>query len=170
MIYGDIPHSQNIQLQRIKLKMTKGFLSHCRKILFVPAAFFMITATAEIAAAQTRVYNPIPMNPGVEVTDTLSDQDIPTGESGFARDYNVNLTSGDQVAIDLTSESFDTVLILMSGDGTTIGQNDDGPDGTTNSLLFVRIKETGRYIVRVRAYGPTGSGPFRITATRLRPV
>lgn len=150
--------------------MNKGFLSSCSKTLLIPAAFFLITATAEVAGAQTRVYNPIPINPGVEITDTLTDQDIPTGEQGFARDYTVNLTKGDQVAIDLTSDNFDTVVVLLSSDGTVVGQNDDGPDGNTNSLLFIRVRETGRYIVRVRAFGPTGSGPFALKVTRLRPV
>lgn len=150
--------------------MNKGFLSYCSKTLLIPTAFFLVAATAEVAAAQTRVYNPIPVNPGAEISDSLTDQDIPTGEQGFARDYVVNLTQGDQVAIDLSSDTFDAVIILLSGDGTTVGQNDDGPDGTTNSLLFVRIKETGRYIIRVRAFGPTGSGPFKLKVTRLRPV
>jgi len=150
--------------------MNKGFLSSCSKTLMIPTAFFLIAATAEVAGAQTRVYNPISINPGAEISDSLTDQDIPTGEQGFARDYVVNLTKGDQVAIDLSSDSFDAVITLLASDGTTIGQNDDGPDGTTNSLLFLRVKETGRYIVRVRAFGPTGSGPFKLKITRLRPV
>jgi len=150
--------------------MNKGFISYCSKTLLIPTAFFLVTATAGVAGAQTRVYNPISMNAGVEISDSLSDQDIPTGEQGFARDYVINLTKGDQVAIDLSSDSFDTVIVLLASDGTTVGQNDDGPDGTTNSLLFVRVKETGRYIVRVRAFGPTGSGAFKLKVSRLRPI
>jgi hypothetical protein len=58
----------------------------------------------------------------------------------------------------------------MAGDGSTVGENDDGPDGTTNSLLFTRITETGRYIIRVRAFGETSGGAFKLKVTRLRPV
>jgi hypothetical protein len=80
------------------------------------------------------------------------------------------LSAGDQVAIDLTSESFDTILTLLASDGSTVGENDDGPDGSTNSLLFTRITEAGRYIVRVRAFGATSGGAFKLKVTRLRPV
>jgi hypothetical protein len=49
-----------------------------------------------------------------------------------------------------------------------VGENDDGPDGTTNSLLFARISEAGTYTVRVQAYAGSrwrkilskGSSPY----------
>ena len=59
----------------------------------------------------------------------------------------MRLEAGEQVAIDLTSEDFDTI-----------------------SLLFARITQGGKYIVRVRAFGETGSGSFKLKVTRLRPV
>jgi hypothetical protein len=118
--------------------------------------------------SQTRLYNPISLTLNVPMSDVLSAQDIPTGEGGFAKDYWVNLQAGDQVAIDLTSEDFDALLLLLAADGSTVAENDDGPDGTTNALLFARITESGRYIVRVRAFGVTGGGRFNVKMTRLR--
>ena len=120
--------------------------------------------------AENRLYHPIPLSLNTETTDTLSLQDIPTGEGGFARDYVVELEKGDQVAIDLKSDEFDTVAVLIASDGSTVGANDDGPEGGTNSLLFARIKETGNYIVRVRTFGVTGGGQFTLKIDRLRPV
>ncbi|MDJ0708233.1 MAG: peptidase, partial [Leptolyngbyaceae cyanobacterium MO_188.B28] len=111
---------------------------------------------AELANAQERVYNPIELPKSREITDTLSNQDIPTGFGGFARDYTVYLEDGDQVAIDVISDEFDALVSLMDAQGGTIGENDDGPDGTTNSLLFSRITESGIYIVRIRAYAGQG--------------
>ncbi|MDB9527221.1 PPC domain-containing protein [Oscillatoria sp. CS-180] len=105
-----------------------------------------------------------------EITDTLSEEDIPTGIGGFARDYTVFFEDGDQVAIDLISEEFDTIITLLGPDGTTVGENDDGPDGTTNSLLFARITESGTYTVRVRSYAGQGTGAFSLKVARLRPV
>lgn len=122
------------------------------------------------AKAQEKLYNPIPLPPNNTVSDTLSEQDIPTGEGGFARDYKVKLEEGDQVAIDLLSDQFDTIVILLASDGSTVAENDDGPDGTTNSLLFARITEEGNYIIRVRAFGETGGGNFNLKLTRLRPL
>jgi hypothetical protein len=98
----------------------------------------------------------------------LSDRDIPTGDGGFARDYSVQLVPGDQLAIDVTSEHFDTVVILINREGKTIGKNDDGPDGSSNSLLFTRIKEAGTYYVRVQGFGETSSGEFKLKVSKLK--
>ncbi len=115
-----------------------------------------------------RVYVPIPLPPNGEVKDVLSDRDIPTGEGGFARDYAIKLISGDQIAIDLSSEVFDTIVILLSPEGKTIGKNDDGPDGGSNSLLFTRIKDTGTYVIRVQGFGETSSGEFKLKVSKLK--
>jgi hypothetical protein len=150
--------------------MTKAFALWCSALLF-PITLLVVTLHSGSARAQNqKVYNPISLPANNEISDTLSDKDIPMGEGGFARDYLVKLEGNDQVAIDLTSESFDTMVTLIAADGSTVGQNDDGPDGSTNSLLFARIKESGQYIIRVRAFGETGSGAFKLKVTRLRPV
>ena len=70
----------------------------------------------------------------------------------------------------MISDQFDSMLILIASDGSTVAENDDGPDTDTNSLLFARIVETGKYIIRVRAFGETGSGQFTLKVTRLRAV
>jgi hypothetical protein len=136
--------------------------------LFLLASFFLTLGLGSTAKAQ--LYNPIPLPGSNEITDTLSDKDIPTGEGGFARDYYLELKQGDQVAIDLISDEFDAMVVLLAADGATIAENDDGPDGSNNSLLFARITEDGRYIVRVRAFGETGGGNFKLKVSRLRPV
>jgi len=127
---------------------------------------------APLGRAQERapIYNPMPLPSNNQVTDTLTTEDIPTGSGGFARDYLVTLEAGDQVVMDLSSEQFDTILTLIAPDGTAIGQNDDGPDGTTNSLLFTRVTEAGNYIVRVSPFGGQGQGEFTLKVSRLRPV
>jgi Bacterial pre-peptidase C-terminal domain len=114
------------------------------------------------------IYTPIQLPQNGEVKDILSDRDIPTGDGGFARDYAIRLTTGDQIAIDLTSEAFDTVVILLNAEGKTVGKNDDGPDGTSNSLLFTRIKESGTYVIRVQGFGETSSGEFKLKVSKLK--
>ncbi|MGK7933281.1 MAG: PPC domain-containing protein [Microcystaceae cyanobacterium] len=119
--------------------------------------------------AQQSLYQPIPIPSDYEVSDTLSERDIPTGEGGFARDYTIELKEGEQVAIDVISDNFDAIVILLGDDGVAIAENDDGPDGSTNSLLFSRITESGKYIIRVRSFGETGNGKFTLKVTRLSP-
>ncbi|MDB9314084.1 PPC domain-containing protein [Spirulina sp. CS-785/01] len=149
--------------------MKRFFKAAWYSTLFTGATLFTVGMSSVRVNAQT-LYNPLPLSSGQEVTDTLSEEDIPTGDGGFSRDYRVRLEDGDQVAIDLISDEFDPIVILLAADGSTVAENDDGPDGTTNSLLFARITEGGEYIVRVRAFGETGGGMFNLKVTRLRPV
>lgn len=151
--------------------ITKAFKAELSKILFVPAILLGVgMAATSSAIAQSKVYNPVMLPTSNEVSDKLTEKDIPTGEGGFARDYMVKFSQGDNVVIDLTSDSFDSIVTLLAPDGTTIAENDDGPDGTTNSLLFTRITKAGMYVVRVQAFGETGVGDFKLKVTRLRPI
>ena len=129
--------------------------------------FLALSSTASPSMASP-IYTPLPLIVGQELKDTLSDRDIPTGQGSFARDYSIDLKSGDQVAIDLMSETFDPMVVLMTKDGVTVAENDDGPDGTSNSLLFMRVVKTGTYTVRVRSFGETAGGPFRLIVTPLQ--
>jgi len=151
--------------------IVKAFASWFSQALLVPTTLLAIGMGANSSAlAQCQLYKPIALPASNEVTDTLSEKDIPTGQGGFARDYVVQLNQGDNIAVDLSSDSFDAILTLLSEDGSTVSENDDGPDGSTNALLFTRITKTGKYIVRVRSFGETGVGAFKLKVTRLRPV
>lgn len=136
----------------------------------LPLAALALGFDAATVKAQSTMYVPIPIQSNQPVDDVLSTTDIPTGFGGYSRDYTLDLTEGDQVAVDLTSDEFDTLVSLIAPDGSTLGENDDGPDGSTNSLLFARITQGGKYTVRVRSYAGDGVGPFTLKVTRLRPV
>ncbi|QLE56950.1 PPC domain-containing protein [Nostoc sp. TCL26-01] len=146
------------------------FIQNFQRIIIFPATLLAIGMSATAAFAQSKLYSPIPLTNSTELADTLSDKDIPTGQGGFARDYVVKLTKGDNLAVDLSSESFDSIITLLAPDGSTLAENDDGPDGTSNSLLFTRINETGTFIIRVRSFGETGVGPFKLKVTKLQPM
>ncbi|MBE9061553.1 PPC domain-containing protein [cf. Phormidesmis sp. LEGE 11477] len=139
------------------------------KFLAIAVPAFLLTAGLGTGKAAAELYNPPVIN-GQEVNDTLSSSDIPTGLGGFAKDYVVDLEAGDQITVDAISEEFDTLVMLMDANGITVSENDDGPDGSTNSLLFARISEAGKYTIRVRSYAGEGSGPFSIKVARLRPI
>jgi hypothetical protein len=149
-------------------------MNRCRIVKAVSAFTLSCTTlgllNASPANAQDQIYRPIPLTPGSTLTDRLSDKDIPTGQGGFARDYMLQLKEGSQLAIDLTSENFDSIVALLGGDGSTVAENDDGPDGSTNSLLFVRITKTGTYFIRVRAFGELAGGNYKLKVTLLKPL
>ena len=145
------------------------FVSSLANTLAFSIAFCALGLQTLSVQAESKMYDPPSITSEKAISDTLTENDIPTGEGGFARDYHVQLEKGDQVAIDLTSDNFDSMVMLIANDGATIAENDDGPDGTTNSLLFSRITEAGKYIVRVRAFGETSGGKFTLKVTRLKP-
>jgi hypothetical protein len=148
--------------------MKHRFLAQCRPLL---GSLTILAATLTTSvSAQELSYKPIPLTPSATVTDKLTNKDIPTGQGGFARDYVLQLKEGTQLAIDLTSDNFDTIVALIGSDGNTIAENDDGPDGTTNSLLFVRITKTGTYYIRVRAFGELAGGNYKLKVTLLKPL
>jgi Bacterial pre-peptidase C-terminal domain len=151
--------------------MISKTLAVFRQLLVIPATLLTIGMIGTASFAQVnKVYSPLPLPSTYEVTDSLTDKDIPTGQGGFARDYMVKLNKGENLAVDLASDSFDSIITLLGPNGSTVAENDDGPDGSSNSLLFTRIAETGNYIVRVRSFGETGVGSFKLKVTRLKPV
>ena len=150
--------------------MKTSFSARISHLILFLTSLLMVGIAPTVTLAQTKVYSPVPLQTGTQISDRLSTSDIPTGQGGFARDYMVTLSVGDQVVVDLISDNFDTIVALMSMDGTTIAENDDGPDGSTNSLLFTRINKAGTYIVRVRGFGESASGPFKLKVTRLKPI
>lgn len=141
-----------------------------RRALLIPTTLLALGMVNISKSAIAQVYNPIELSGEREVNDTLSENDIPTGVGGFARDYSVELFEGDQITIDVISEEFDTLVSLIGDDGTTVSENDDGPDGSTNSLLFARISKSGQYTVRVRSYAGQGAGAFYLKLARLREI
>ena len=146
----------------------KHLSTHLRQAFVIATSLMAITTAAGKAEAQ--LYSPSSLTETREINDVLSESDIPTGVGGFARDYVIELVAGDQITIDVISEEFDTLVSLLSKDGTTLSENDDGPDGTTNSLLFARIADSGKYTVRVRSYAGQGTGAFYLKLARLREI
>jgi len=122
-------------------------------ISIAPITMFAVGLSAVVATAQVQLYQPIPLSIGNSIKDALSDKDIPTGKKGFAKDYIVKLAAGDQVEIAASSDNFDTFVSLIAADGSVLEENDDDPEGSTNSLLVVKITKTENYIIRVRASG-----------------
>lgn len=148
--------------------MTKLLFPRTLSVLAIaPFTLLALSLSAVVATAQVPLYKPIPLSVGNPVKDTLSDKDIPTGKKGFAKDYTIRLAAGEKVTIAASSDNFDTFLSLIAADGSVVEENDDGPDGTTNSLIVVKITRTEDYIIRVRASGGSKTlGSFTLKVTR----
>lgn len=138
------------------------------KWLGLAIAIWGLASSMGMASTPNPMYRPLPLELNRRVSDRLSPQDIPTGEGGFARDYIMTLQAGDQIRIALTSAAFDPIVSLLAADGSTVAENDDGPDGSRNAWLLLKVAEAGRYTVRVQSFRGTGVGSFQLEVTRLR--
>lgn len=138
------------------------------KWLGLAIAIWGLASSMGMASTPNAMYRPLPLEFNRRVSDRLSPQDIPTGEGGFARDYVMTLQAGDQIRIALTSAAFDPIVSLLAADGSTVAENDDGPDGSRNAWLLLEVAEAGRYTVRVQSFRGTGVGSFQLEVTRLR--
>jgi len=169
----DIFSGYNVSIIRELLKIQTGMvirsIFHWLNTSAAIITLYVVGLPILPTQAQSKIYDPPSISSEQTISDILTEDDIPTGEGGFARDYHVQLEKGDQVAIDLSSDNFDSMVMLIAADGAKVAENDDGPDGTTNSLLFSRITEAGKYIIRVRAFGETSGGKFTLKLTKLRP-
>jgi len=125
----------------------------------------------ELAAQNlTNVYKPTPITSGVDINDILTDKDIPTGQKGFARDYAIAVQQDERIEITVKAESFDTVLSLLDSKGEVIAENDDANGEGTNSMIFFKVIQSGKYTVRVSSFGGSSGGKFTLKVNKLRIV
>ncbi|MEY3300205.1 MAG: hypothetical protein RLZZ597_3465 [Cyanobacteriota bacterium] len=88
--------------------------------------------------------------------DTLSD-------GSFYQEYRFQGRAGQSVRISLSSDVFDTYLILLDEQGNRLGENDDRRSGDTNSEIAITLPYSGTYRVIVNAFDSQGRGPFLLT-------
>ncbi len=127
---------------------------------------------APVSFAQMRNsgYKPTAIASGVDVNDILTDKDIPTGQKGFARDYEINVQKDERLEIAVDSGNFDTVLSLLDSKGEVVAENDDAVGESTNSLIFFKVRQSGHYIVRVSSFGGSSGGKFTLKVNRLQVI
>lgn len=79
-----------------------------------------------------------------------------------------------RIEITMQSEDFDTLVELGRMEGCefqSLASNDDGagPEDGLNSRLTVRLRESGRYVVRAMSFSEDGAGPFTLAIRQLPP-
>jgi hypothetical protein len=112
---------------------------------------------------------PHPIEPGHEVTGTLSDED-PSGEDNSFYDYwTYQGHAGERLRITMTSDAFDTFVSIGTVDGASYNElagNDDGTDGT-NSLLEFTLPNDGVYVIRAKALSGESEGEYKLKVEKL---
>ncbi len=98
-----------------------------------------------------------------------SDQRLDSGE--FTEVHTFDGDAGEPIRIDLTSQDFDTYLIVTAPSGERV-DNDDFNGSQTESVVEFTMRESGRYRVTVTSYraGETGRYALRLSQTdAMRP-
>lgn len=93
---------------------------------------------------------------GESIADFSGEIDDSTGT------FDVDLATGDIVFAytDATGGDLDTTLTLYAPDGEIVAFNDDGVDGTLNSLIVYTVPVDGTYTFEVSPYDDSQSGDF----------
>jgi hypothetical protein len=89
--------------------------------------------------------------------------DDPTRPSsgGYVDTYEFDGAPGRRATIDLTSDDFDTYLVLTSPSGTV--QENDDLDSLYHSQIIADLSDTGTYRVQVTSYAESETGDYRLT-------
>ena len=75
--------------------------------------------------------------------------------------------AGETVNITLTSEEFDTYLMVYDANGHRIAQNDDISDANKNSSVTVTLPADGQYRIVANAFNDLGYGHYKLTVVSL---
>lgn len=99
---------------------------------------------------------------GESVTGELTSTD-PTSIYGAHYDlYRLQLSSSQQVTIDLRSDDIDSYLVLYDEDGGKIAENDDEHDDTVDASLTLNLS-AGCYRVEATSYDVQETGSYTLS-------
>jgi serine protease Do len=84
-------------------------------------------------------------------------------DGSLYREHFFDGRAGQQVTITMTSNEFDTYLIVLGPDGNLIDQNDDVAPGNFNSSLTLTLPASGTYRIIANSYDASGRGRYQVT-------
>ena len=115
-----------------------------------------------------------PITIGQTVNGNLTTNDCPADDGTFYDVYSFSGTAGQRISISMSSNQFDTFLILNRPDGSLLAVNDDGGGGTNSRIPpngFLTLPVTGTYTIYANAFDPdntTGAYTLLISVPVVR--
>ncbi|NEQ26469.1 MAG: hypothetical protein F6K28_47055, partial [Microcoleus sp. SIO2G3] len=89
---------------------------------------------------------------------------LPSDNSFYDR-FTFAGQAGQTVTISLESTEFDTYLVLVNPDGTSLAQNDDISQSDRNSRISIELPTTGTYTVLANGYDSNSRGRYTLSVT-----
>lgn len=84
--------------------------------------------------------------------------------------YPVKMDAGDGLIVKVTSNEFDTSVVVTDKDGKVLKENDDEEPGSQNSTVVIQFPEAGDYKVVVKGFQGKSGGRYDIEMSRFRTV
>ncbi|NBB65677.1 peptidase [Pseudomonas sp. ODNR1LW] len=111
-----------------------------------------------------------PIAIGDSLDGALNDQAGTNDEGQRAEFYQFTATAGQRVAIEMSSNDFDTYLTLRRvSDNSVVAEDDDGAGSGTDSRIAQTLEAAGDYIIEARAFSGDGEGRFDLTLEEVAP-
>ncbi|MFS8084308.1 MAG: hypothetical protein ACMG6H_01650, partial [Acidobacteriota bacterium] len=108
-----------------------------------------------------------PISAGQTINASLTTSDCPFGDGSYFDDYSFSGTSGQQIAVSMSSSSFDTYLILLAPDGSLLKSDDDGGGGTNSYIPseggFYILPSSGTFTIRTNSIFSNATGNYSVT-------
>ncbi len=101
----------------------------------------------------------------LDETGLLAEGDARARDESFYDPYPIEVEAGRTYVISMSSEDFDTYLLLVDAEDERIARNDDALG--TDSRLVWRAPTTGTYRIFANSYAPGTTGAYRVTARAL---
>lgn len=157
--------------------------SHARSFTLAPFPVVcllllgVVVSTPTPARASTSCANKTPIRSGQTANGTLAAGDCVLPANGsFYDEYTFNGVAGQQVAVSMSSASFDAYLFLLQPGETTATQSsiqdNDGGGGTDSripaSTGFITLPSTGTYSILANSFGAGATGSYTLTLGTLQ--
>src|SRR5919197_6331439 len=126
----------------------------------------MWTAFAAVLTPVT-IASQIPIRVGQTVTGRLVQTDQKFADGSRYKMYAFVGKKGDAVTVDLSSDDFDSNLLIADASGNSLARNDDGA-GMCNARITFVPPATGNYRVYANSTAPAELGMYRLTVTAGR--
>lgn len=109
-----------------------------------------------------------PIRAGAVIEGELTDDDSQADDDSYYDLYVYQGRAGETVSISLSSDEFDTYLVvgrIVDGAFEALESNDDGED-STNSLIRITLPEDGDYVIRANSLIGDETGAYILRVTR----
>jgi len=113
----------------------------------------VVKATPGLVAQQATARTP------QTVTGRLDQNSNQLDDGSYYATQTFEGTAGEVLTIELTSEDFDTYLILVGPDETTLAEDDDGSGGT-NSQIVITLPTPGTYTLITKTFEAGQMGQY----------